>query len=372
VPNAQPPREPHQLRSYIAPAAPATRAPCAGSEPEMRVEFGFTPRWFRASCGIDFSERWHLDPLYRGETVAAMREELNRRFPSLRLGGDPAAPCVNLDGVHGALTMALIFGIPAQYFRDNWPAARLDPWSREQVAALEVPDLPNVPVIAQLMEQMDSIEQRAGRIEGYINWQGVLNSAYRLRGQEIFVDLLQDAGLAHHLFEVLARTMIAGMRLIYERQRRTGVVVRHATVSNCLVNMVSPAAYREHLFPYDKMIADAFEDFGVHNCAWNANAYIYDYARFPNLGYVDMGLESDLALAKRLCPRARRAIMYKPTDLAVKPLDAIRADLLRVRRQYSPCDIVMADIDLGTPGERVEAFARIAQETLRVPPDEAN
>jgi len=335
----------------------------------MRIEFGFTPRWFRQSCGIDFSQRWHLDPLYRGETVAAMRRELNRRFSGLRLAGDPDRPPANLDGVNGGLMVALIFGIPAEYYADNWPAARHQFLSEEQIAALDIPDLPQAPAFAQLVQQMDIIEREYGCIEGYVNWQGILNNAYRIRGQEIFSDLVLNPGLAHHLFEILARTMIAGMRYVYERQRRTGVVIRHATVSNCLVNMVSPQIYREHLFQYDKMISQAFEHFGVHNCAWNVDPYLEDYARIAKLGYVDMGLASDLARARRLCPNARRALMYTPMDLATRPLDTIRQDLARIRRQLSPCDIVMADIEHGTPDERVIGFARVAEETLAIPPD---
>jgi len=143
-------------------------------------------------------------------------------------------------------------------------------------------------------------------------------------------------------------------------------VVRHATVSNCLVNMISPEAYGEHLLPYDRMIRDAFDHFGVHNCAWNVDPYIADYATIPGLGYVDMGIESDLARAKALCPAARRAVMYKPTDLAAKPLDAadlpsVRSDLSHIRRELSPCDVVMADIDHDTPDGRVVAFADMAR-----------
>lgn len=83
----------------------------------MRIEFGFTPRWYREACGINFSERWHFDPVYRRESVVAMRKELNRRFPSLQLGGpDPDAAPATIDGIHGALTMALIFGLEADYY----------------------------------------------------------------------------------------------------------------------------------------------------------------------------------------------------------------------------------------------------------------
>lgn len=355
-----------RLRSFIAPGAPATRMPCDGAESELRIEFGFTPAWFREHCGVDFSERWHLDPLYRGETVGAMRRELLRRFPSLPFGGSAyATPAANLDGVHGAVLVARIFGVDAEYYPDNWPAARHAFLSKEALSHLEVPELSSVPVMVQLFAQMDAIERAYGQVCGYLNWQGVLNNAQRLRGPELFSDLLEDPPFARHVFEVVARTMIAGMRLVYERQRQTGVVVRHATVSNCLVNMVSGDVYREYLLPFDRMIRDAFDYFGVHNCAWNADPYMAHYAEITGLGYVDMGIESDLQRARELFPDARRAIMFTPKDLANQSLEGIRRGLERIWRTFSPCDVVMADIDRDVPDERVMAFAREAESVVR-------
>ncbi len=353
----------NQLRSYIAPGAPATRRPCDGTEPPLRIEFGFTPRWYRARLGIDFSERWHLDPQYRRETVVAMKQELNRRFPGLGLGGDaPEDTPANLDGVHGALLFAQAFGMPAEYYADNWPAALPQHLTEAQTAELEPPSLPDTPVFAQLLEQMETIAREYGRIEGYLNWQGVLNNAQRIRGPEILTDLMVNPELARRLFDVVTETMIAGMKLVYERQRQSGVTVRHATVSNCFVNMVSPDAYREHLLPCDLRIAEAFEIIGIHNCAWNVDPYIEDYAAVPNLAYVDMGLSSDLNRARELCPNARRALMYTPMDLANKTLEEIHADLRRIHAELGPCDVVMADIDHETPDERVLAVAAMARE----------
>ena len=327
----------------------------------MRVEFGFTPRWYRAALGIDFSERWHLDPVYRRETVVAMRYELNRRFPALGLGGDrPEDTPATIDGIHGALLIPLMFGVPVEYYADNWPAASHEVLSEQAIASFEVPNLRNVPVFAQVLEQMDAIEREFGRVEGYLNWQGVLNNAYRLRGQAVLSDLVTQPGLAHHLFDVVTDTMIQAAKTVYDRQRQTGFNVRHFVVSNCLVNMVSPEHYREHLMPYDQRISDAFECFGIHNCAWNVDPYLEDYAGIRTLGYVDMGLESDLARAKRLCPNTRRAVMYTPTDLMNKPLDRIREDLARIHRELGPCDVVMADIDADTPDDRILAFAELA------------
>ena len=355
-----------QLRSYIAPGAPATRTLCDGTETDLRVEFGFTPRWYHKHLGIDFSQRWHVDPLYRRESVVSMRQELNRRFPGLRLGGDdPARTPATLDGVHGAVVVSSLFGIPAEYYADNWPAAKHAYLSERQIASLDIPSLPDNPVMAQILEQMEVIQRTFGRIEGYLNWQGVLNNAYRIRGPELFTDVLTNTGLAHHLFELVTQTMMAGMQLVYDRQAKSGVVVRHATVSNCLVNMVSPEIYREHLMPYDVRIAAAFPLFGIHNCAWNVDPYLAGYAAIRPLGYVDMGLESNLEYARRLCPDARRAVMYTPKDLFHKSPDLIHHDLTRIARELGPCDVVMADIDYETPDERVLLFAEIAGQILR-------
>lgn len=310
---------------------------------------------------MDFSTRWHLDPIYRHDSLVVMRLELNRRFSSLQLGGPEPDTCPGtIDGVHGALTMAMLFGIPVEYYCDNWPAATHAFLTDAQAARLEPPILDNTPVFSQILDQMDTIARSFGRIEGYLNWQGVLNTAFRLRGAAVFTDALVNPGLARHVFEVVTETMIAGMKRVYARQQQSGVVVRHATVSNCVVNMVSPDLYREFLFPCDQKIADAFDAFGVHNCAWNVDPYVEDYARLPKLGYIDMGLDSNLERARRLCPDARRAVMYTPRDLAAKSLEQIETDLVRIRRELGPCDVVMADIDPEIPDARVLAFAELA------------
>ena len=81
-----------------------------------------------------------------------------------------------------------------------------------------------------------------------------------------------------------------------------------------------------------------------------------DYGTVPNLAYIDMGLDSDLARSRDLFLTARRALMYTPMDLANKPLQTIQVDLERIARDYGPCDIVAGDIEAGTPDDRVLAF----------------
>lgn len=357
------PTTPCQLISYIAPGAPATRRPAEGDEPFLRPEIGFTPKWYREELGIDFGKRWHTDPSYRRQTIVGMREKLRRRFPDTSIGGisRPDTPPDLLTGVYGTCLVPGIYGVPIVYAEDNWPNCQHQYLTDEEVERLEPPDLDMSPLFQDLMRQVDWIAAEEGRVEGFINWQGVLNNAQRLRGERLFYDMIDEPERCRRLFDCVCTTMVETARRLHERQRASGVEVGFFTVSNCLVNMVSPKQYRDFLLPFDQRIANVFGCIGIHNCAWNADPYIDAYAAVPHLGYIDMGLESGLARARRAFPRARRALMYTPMDLANKPLAALRDDVEGVGRDYAPCDVVLADIEAGTPDQRVRDFLGLCE-----------
>lgn len=345
---------PLQLLSYIAPGAPATRRPATGVEPFLRPEFGFTPKWYRESLGIDFGERWHCDVDYRHGGMQMMRLELDRRFPALDIGA--GVPGDTLTGTHGACLVAAMFGLPTLYASDQWPTCAGPYLDDCAVDSIEPVDPETSPPFLRLLEQVDAIAVRSGRADGFVNWQGVLNNAHRLRGEALFTDLMAYPERCMRLFAAVCDTMISSIRALYSRQRESGVDVRFATVSNCLINLISPDQYREFLLPFDCRIAEAFGCIGIHNCAWSADPYLPSYAEVPHVAYIDMGLHSDLDCARALFPYARRALMYTPTDLANKPMEEIKSDLDRIAAEYGPCDIVAADIEAGTSDERVSAF----------------
>ena len=352
----QPP--PSLLLNYIAPGAPATRRPAAGDEAALRPEIGFSPRWYRQHAAIDFGERYHRDPACRREAQATMRAVLAERFPSHPIGcmGGSDAPLDVLTGLFGGNTVAAIYGVPIVYAEDNWPATEHAYLDDDAADALTPPDLDTNPVFSEIMRQVDWIAENEGRAIGFINWQGVLNNAQRLRGQAIFTDMIDRPERARRLFECVAATMADGCERLQARQRETGFDVRFFTVSNCLVNMISPNAYRDFFLELDQRFAERFGCLGVHNCAWNADPSMADYATLPHLAYIDMGLQSNLTRAKALCPHARRALMYTPMDLANKPMEQVREDVTRIAREIAPCDLVVGDIDADVPDDRVHAL----------------
>ena len=360
----------HQLISYIAPGAPATRRPAPGSGtqdfasglPVLRPEIGFTPRWYRKSLGIDFGERWHTDPAYRRETRIQMAAELERRFPGTFIGKTSDGTLDFLTGTYGASAIAAIYGVPVRYDSEQWPTSEHQYFTDEEVDNLTPPDLDQNLFFQSLMDQVDWIGNHEGKIRGFMNWQGILNNAQRLRGQEIFMDMFMAPERTLHLLDCVCTTMIDAAKRLHQKQRKYEEIVPFFTVSNCLVNMVDPGLYEQFLLPFDQKIAASFEVTGIHNCAWSATPYLDLYARIPGVGYLDMGHGSDLVKARSLFPETRRAIMYTPMELADKPEDEIRNDLERILTEYGPCDIVAADIEHGTPDSRVLDFIRICNE----------
>jgi len=349
-----------QLISYIAPGAPATRRPASGNLPFLRPEIGFTPKWYRTALGIDFGEKWHINPEYRRQTRIEMVQELNRRFPEKRIGQMDEFTTDILTGTFGASAIAAIYGVPIRYDDEQWPTSEHQYLSDDELENLSPPDLDQNIFFQSLMEQVNWIGKTEGKIRGFMNWQGVLNNAQRLRGQDIFMDMYLAPDRTMHLLGCVCTTMIdAAKRLQHKQKEFEPDALSFFTVSNCLVNMVDPDLYEEFLLPFDLKIAGSFEAIGIHNCAWSANPYLDHYAKVPKVAYLDMGMDSDLEKTRSLFPETRRSIMYTPMDIASKTLGEIRSDLELIAQNYGPCDIVAADIEAETPDSKVLDFIEL-------------
>jgi len=353
-----------KLRSYIPIGAPARREVADGTESDMRVSLGFVPGWYHQRCGIDFSEKWHKDPLYRYESLVKMKKELCHRFPSVSYWNeDNKDDLATISGCYGAYVISMVFGFPLLYGEDRWPEIdnKKKKLSVEEIEKLDVNKILSSPFVEEIFHQMDIIEAEWGKIHGYLNWQGVLNNAFHLRGEDIFTDFYNRPNLVHHFFSIISDLMIRLAQRVQRRQGESGFYVNHFCVSNCTVNMVSPQIYREFLLPYDKKIAESFERFGVHTCNWDVTPYLEEIKNLPKVGYLDMGIMSDLKKVKKMFPDTRRAVMYSPVRLQEVSLNELKKDMEKIYIELSPCDIVMADVEATTDDKRVNELLDICR-----------
>jgi hypothetical protein len=256
-----------------------------------------------------------------------MTDEIKNRFPNRNIGeaADDKPPDL-ITGMYGCAVVPAMYGQPIKYSNDKWPQPHAEPLTDEQAE---------------------------GTARGYLNWQGVINVAFRLRGQTIFMDMLDAPDRAHHIFDCVTTTMIQGIKKLHDRQKMAGVDEKFATISNCVVNMISADHYAEHVLAFDLKIRAEFQNFGIHNCAWVVDPYMDAYATVPKLGYIDMGITSDLKKAKRLFPKTRRNILYTSMDLANKSEQQIRTDFEKIANELAPCDVGLPDIEIDVSDDRI-------------------
>jgi len=161
-----------------------------------------------------------------------MKRELARAFPTVPYWeAGREEDLATLSGVFGAYVVSHAFGIPLLYAPDRWPA--LDPCRRltmREAERLEAEQVLQSPVVEDLFRQMEVIERE------------------RLQA----------------------------------RQRASGFPIDKLSVSNCVMNMISPQAYAEFIRPWDRRIAESFERFGVHTFNWNITPYIEVLAPCPS------------------------------------------------------------------------------------------
>lgn len=350
------------LRAYIPLSAPLNWEPGGENEPNMRLVVGFTTHWFHEVMGIDFSEKWHSDPIYRYSTLGQMEHYLSKTFPGIPYlncsDTNKAQPYTDtLSGVYGVCLIAMVYGLPIQYYKNNWPDIKPGyHLSREQIKKLKPFNLYSNPITEQLFSQFDIIKNEWGTICGYLNYQGVLNNAFKIRGSEILADMIDDDGLCEYFFEHITDTMLQLSSIVQRKQRETGFNINSFCTSNCVVNMISPSMYRKLILPFDMKIAKVYDAFGIHNCNWNVNPYLEEYRKISNVNYIDLGISSDLEKVKKMFPRTGRAVFYNPTHIVEKSREDIEVDLQRLDKELSPCDIILADIDKHIPNSKINEF----------------
>jgi hypothetical protein len=235
-------------------------------------------------------------------------------------------------------------------------------YSKEELLAMPPFDPETNPAFRELCAQMDLIQNKWGKIAGYLNYyQGTLNNALRLRGQEIFFDLEDNPDFTKWLLGRICETSLAVTRLVQERQRSSGFFIDQFSSSNCVVNMISKEMYEEFVLPFDQRFAKNFARYGIHTCNWNATPYLKSMRKVSKIGYFDMGMDTDMQKARELFPDARRAVLYSPVKVKDYPLDQITADFEKIHAEAGPCDLVLADIESDAPDDKVRAVLKIAE-----------
>ena len=353
--------EKQQLRAYIPIGAPLNWEPTEGSEPDMRLVVSFTVKWLNKRMGLDYTQRFHTDPVHRFSILSRLKSEIKKAFPEIPYFFEHGEEELNtISGVYGVCFMPMLYGLPAQYSPHDWPNMKYGRHlSEEQIKNLKPFEPENNPFMEAFLKQLELMETLYGPIDGYTNFQGVLNTAFRVRGNDIFTDMTDDPGFAGYLFEHVADTTEKAAKLIQRRQRESGFYADSFCSSNCVVNMVSPVDYEKFILPHDTRLSQQFKLYGMHTCNWVVDPYVENIKKIERLEYLDFGFASNLETIGREFKNTRKNVFYNPIFLMQKSWDEIKNDAEYIKRTISPCDICLSDIDDSVSDKLINKFAEL-------------
>jgi len=307
----------------------------------LPVDVVLHPSWWHAHAGITFDKDFFYHAAKRVESERRMEQVLHDRFGRHGLGADHDRDLPLIGAVHNAagFMVSEMLGCQVRYIADAAP--EVIPAQRE---ALEVdPDQPFNSAAAKRYEHLrDKLKARYGRVLGDINWGGVLNIALDLRGQEVFLDMVDDADKARTQFRKLAEVLERFTHIIQAETGTNSISVnrnvRHFREpvflhSECSHTMISVPNYEEFLMPIDAEWSRRHQPFGIHHCGKDPHRFAASYAKLPRLDFLDLGWGGDVALLRRHLPHTFFNLRLDPVSIVHQSPAEIGETVTRLVRQ---------------------------------------
>ncbi len=338
-----------------------------------RIPYGITfhPSWWHKNVGIDFSRPFFDDYRYRMECDVRMRRALYDRFGAYGIGEKQPAPrpLLGTDLLAAGYLYSQLMGCEIVYQPDNSPQVLCRNLNAEDLEDVRVPDLDRDPVWAATQRQIDGLLAEYGRVETYVNLQGIQNIALDLMGQELYLAYYSDPDEVSALLRKITDLSVELGRRFYALSSDisggvTGIVrqvmPRNYLTSNCSVDMISNACYEEFLLPHDLRLASEFPCFGIHHCGSSMEHVCAGYAKVKNLAFAEVGAGSDIAWVRAHLPGIWLNLRYSAVRIREETPDQIRENTARMlrdgRASEGKISISCVGMDADTPEENVLAF----------------
>jgi len=345
---------------------------CTGGPQRIPVEILFNPNWWFSNYGISFDRPFYFDRDRRIENDVAMRRVLHERFGVGEPNPQPR-PMIGSRHIAGGFVVPALLGCEVR-FTENQAAWVLPAnLSREQILALRAPEIETTWPMSELLAQMEALEREFAHVVGDLNAGGVLNVGLDLRGNQLFIDLLEDPELTTHLFDVIAETIARVAECVRARTGACAVSCNRNIVhadeatfvhANCSVPMISPALFERTLLACERRLAERLRPYGIHHCGENLHRFAALYAQ-TGASFYDVGWGSDVARCSELLPEAFLSLRLSPLRVLQCTVDEVRRDtekLLKAAGRTSNVAVCCINMDHGTPDDNVRAIFETAEQ----------
>jgi len=276
----------------------------------LPVEFVLHPSWWYKHAGIEFDQDFFFHPIKRVEAERRMEQVLFERFGRYGFGQDHNRDLPIIGAIHNAagFFVSEILGCEVRYRVDAAPEVVPAGFPRLNIDV----DRPfHSRAMQRLVALQDNLKRRFGFLLGDINWGGVLNIAIDLRGQDVFLDMIDEPERTKAELKKIA-TVIERFVTGIEAETGTSSISVNRTVrlirpavflhSECSHTMISVQHYEEFILPIDIEWSLRHRPFGIHHCGRDAHRFAASYAKIPHLDFLDVGWGSDVSILRQYLP----------------------------------------------------------------------
>ena len=298
----------------------------------LPVEVVFHPSWWHRHAGLTFDEDFFYHPARRVEAERTMEKILYERFGDYGLGKDRGRDLPVLGAVHNAAgyIVSEMIGCRVEY-REAEPPLVI-PAGRPDLS-LDVEAAFGSRAFNRLKALADALESAYGYVVGDVNWGGILNLALDLRGQDIFLDMVDRPAEVRTCFGRLAEVVTRFTDYLDGKTGTTSIsvnrTVRHIQGpvflhSECALTMISADHYESFILPFDRAWSEARRPFGVHYCGEDPQRCAEAFAKIPHLDFLDVGWGGDLGLLREKLPGTFLNIRLSPVLIVGQSIEEIR------------------------------------------------
>lgn len=213
-------------------------------------------------------------------------------------------------------------------------------FSIETLKKLEPVDISNHPFSEYLLKEKEKKLQRYGSVNIFLDYESATNLAVRLRGEEFYMDLIDDEVFARHLLDVNNKSIYYLLKFILANFPLSCYHgVNDFQLGNCNVTMVSPSMYSEIIKPFDVEFAGYFErltgqkgKLHLHHCDVELDKFIDAYKDIPNLERIQASHRSDIALISEKMPGVSFCGIFSPIEMMNQSTDELEKSIERAIR----------------------------------------
>jgi hypothetical protein len=350
---------------------------CAVTNPYLPLDVVFHPNWWHKHYGLAFDRDFFYDPGRRVWQEQRMRQLLYERFGDLGLGqkDTPRRPILGPILMGSGYIVQEILGCEVKYQENGNPWVLPRNLSEAEIWAMEVPeDIERTPSLRALLSLMGALEAEFGYLQGDVPLHSVINVAIDLRGQDYFIDLIENRPLVAHLHTLIAHTIFEVGRRVKARSGSVAISVNRIIASfdpsifiipNCSLQMISPGMYEELLLEHDAWLGRQLPPLGFHHCGNNAHLFAPLYAR-AGAAYLDVGWGSDVAACRAALPDAWLSLRLDPVKMLSATPEEVTANVESLLQAHgapwNKVAVCCINMDYGTPDEAIRAlFHTVAQ-----------